>query len=171
MDFNHNLPFDVEHYLYAFVDVWSHPGIILAGPAVLAHLADHSAGARVRPLSGVPLLRRGCQPALLPAGAHSDGNVRRLHPHPLGDLFQARAVRYRRGRAAGRLRVPASRAGHRGGVLQDDSRYRSSERHPFRNARAAVASAKIDFPGRAGGRHLPASRWRAPPGSGSWRPR
>src|ERR1039458_10255745 len=27
-DFNPNLPFDVEHYLYAFVNVWSHPGLI-----------------------------------------------------------------------------------------------------------------------------------------------
>jgi hypothetical protein len=30
-DFNRNLPFDVEHYLYAFVNVWSHPGLIWQG--------------------------------------------------------------------------------------------------------------------------------------------
>ncbi|HUE21223.1 MAG TPA: hypothetical protein VMQ86_06055, partial [Bryobacteraceae bacterium] len=30
-DFNRNLPFDVEHYLYAFVNVWSHPGLVWQG--------------------------------------------------------------------------------------------------------------------------------------------
>jgi membrane-associated protease RseP (regulator of RpoE activity) len=30
-DFNRNLPFDVEHYLNAFVNVWSHPGIVWQG--------------------------------------------------------------------------------------------------------------------------------------------
>jgi membrane-associated protease RseP (regulator of RpoE activity) len=30
-DFNRNLPFDVEHYLYAFINVWSHPGLIWEG--------------------------------------------------------------------------------------------------------------------------------------------
>ena len=30
-DFDRNLPFDVEHYLYAFVNVWSHPGLIWQG--------------------------------------------------------------------------------------------------------------------------------------------
>ncbi len=30
-DFDRNLPFDVEHYLSGFVNVWSHPGLIWKG--------------------------------------------------------------------------------------------------------------------------------------------
>jgi membrane-associated protease RseP (regulator of RpoE activity) len=48
-DFNRNLPFDVEHYLYAFVNVWSHPGLIWDGlpfsltllTILLAHESGH----------------------------------------------------------------------------------------------------------------------------------
>ncbi|HTT65423.1 MAG TPA: site-2 protease family protein [Bryobacteraceae bacterium] len=48
-DFDRNLPFDVAHYLYAFVNVWSHPGLILEGlpfsltllTILLAHEAGH----------------------------------------------------------------------------------------------------------------------------------
>jgi membrane-associated protease RseP (regulator of RpoE activity) len=48
-DFNHNLPFDVGHYLYAFVAVWSHPGIFWLGlpfsltllTILLAHECGH----------------------------------------------------------------------------------------------------------------------------------
>ena len=48
-DFNHNLPFDVERYLYAFVNVWSHPGIFWLGlpfsvtllTILLAHECGH----------------------------------------------------------------------------------------------------------------------------------
>lgn len=48
-DFDRNLPFDVEHYLYAFVNVWSHPGIVWQGlpfsltllTILLAHETGH----------------------------------------------------------------------------------------------------------------------------------
>jgi len=48
-DFNRNLPFDVVHYLYAFVNVWSHPGLIWQGlpfsltllTILLAHESGH----------------------------------------------------------------------------------------------------------------------------------
>jgi membrane-associated protease RseP (regulator of RpoE activity) len=48
-DFNRNLPFDVEHYLYAFVNVWSHPALIWQGlpfsltllTILLAHESGH----------------------------------------------------------------------------------------------------------------------------------
>jgi membrane-associated protease RseP (regulator of RpoE activity) len=48
-DFDRNLPFDVEHYLYAFVNVWSHPAIIWQGlpfsltllTILLAHESGH----------------------------------------------------------------------------------------------------------------------------------
>ncbi|MGD0361840.1 MAG: site-2 protease family protein [Bryobacteraceae bacterium] len=48
-DFNRNLPFDVQHYLYAFVNVWSHPALIWQGlpfsltllTILLAHECGH----------------------------------------------------------------------------------------------------------------------------------
>jgi membrane-associated protease RseP (regulator of RpoE activity) len=48
-DFDRNLPFDVEHYLLAFVNVWSHPGLIWHGlpfsltllTILLAHETGH----------------------------------------------------------------------------------------------------------------------------------
>jgi membrane-associated protease RseP (regulator of RpoE activity) len=48
-DFDRNLPFDVEHYLYTFVDVWSNPGLIWMGlpfsltllTILLAHESGH----------------------------------------------------------------------------------------------------------------------------------
>jgi len=48
-DFDRNLPFDVEHYLYAFVNVWSHPALIWQGlpfsltllTILLAHESGH----------------------------------------------------------------------------------------------------------------------------------
>jgi membrane-associated protease RseP (regulator of RpoE activity) len=48
-DFNRNLPFDVQHYLYAFVNVWGNPGLIWQGlpfsltllTILLAHEAGH----------------------------------------------------------------------------------------------------------------------------------
>jgi membrane-associated protease RseP (regulator of RpoE activity) len=48
-DFDRNLPFDVEHYLYAFLNVWSHPGLIWQGlpfsltllTILLAHESGH----------------------------------------------------------------------------------------------------------------------------------
>ncbi len=48
-DFDRNLPFDVEHYLYSFVNVWSHPGLIWQGlpfslsllTILLAHECGH----------------------------------------------------------------------------------------------------------------------------------
>lgn len=48
-DFDRNLPFDVEHYLYAFVNVWSHPALVWRGlpfsltllTILLAHEAGH----------------------------------------------------------------------------------------------------------------------------------
>jgi membrane-associated protease RseP (regulator of RpoE activity) len=47
-DFDRNLPFDVEHYLYAFVNVWSHPGLIWQGLpfslTLLAILLAHECG-------------------------------------------------------------------------------------------------------------------------------
>jgi membrane-associated protease RseP (regulator of RpoE activity) len=47
-DFDRNLPFDVEHYLYAFINVWSHPGLIWRGLpfsiALLTILLAHECG-------------------------------------------------------------------------------------------------------------------------------
>lgn len=47
-DFDRNLPFDVEHYLYAFVNVWSHPGLIWQGlpfaATLLTILLAHECG-------------------------------------------------------------------------------------------------------------------------------
>lgn len=48
-DFDRNLPFDVAHYLYSFVNVWSHPGLIWQGlpfsltllTILLAHECGH----------------------------------------------------------------------------------------------------------------------------------
>jgi membrane-associated protease RseP (regulator of RpoE activity) len=48
-DFNRNLPFDVQHYLYAFVNVWGNPALIWQGlpfsltllTILLAHEAGH----------------------------------------------------------------------------------------------------------------------------------
>jgi membrane-associated protease RseP (regulator of RpoE activity) len=48
-DFDRNLPFDVEHYLYSFVNVWSHPSLIWQGlpfslsllTILLAHECGH----------------------------------------------------------------------------------------------------------------------------------
>lgn len=48
-DFDRNLPFDVEHYLYAFVNVWSHPSLVWQGlpfsltllTILLAHESGH----------------------------------------------------------------------------------------------------------------------------------
>ena len=82
----------------------------------------------------------------MPSPVHR--HVRRVHPRPLADLFQARAVRYRGGGTAGRLRVPAAGACHRARVFQGDSRHRPPGQHAFRRPAAAVAAgASASFPG------------------------
>jgi DNA-binding protein HU-beta len=169
-DFNHNLPFDVEHYLYAFVDVWSHPGNYLAGPAfsltLLTILLAHECGHYLACLYyGVD----ASLPYFLPAPT-LDGDVGRLHPHPLGDLFQARALRHRRRGAAGRLRIPAAGAG--GGIAFSKviPGIAHQRRYPVRNPGLLWILQKTIFPGVP----PPISiciRWRARPGSASWPPR
>ena len=68
-------------------------------PLVQPGHSGHSGRARVRPLPGVPLLRRGCVAALLHSGAAPDGNAGRVHPHPAADSRQAAALRHRHRRA------------------------------------------------------------------------
>ena len=111
-DFERNVPFDLERSL----ELW---GVLLeasrrppARPAVFPHPAADSAGPRVRPLRRGRLPSRGCQPAVLSALA-DPGNLRRLHPRSLAHLLQARALRYRDRRTAGRLRLSGAGAGRR----------------------------------------------------------
>ena len=92
--------------------------VCCAGAAVLADADDHSAGARIRPLLGLPLLPRGCQPAVFHAGADDHRHLRRVHPHPVADLFQAGAVRHRDRGPARRIRRSAARALHRAGFFE-----------------------------------------------------
>ena len=56
-------------YLGYFHRRAAEPGALLLGTAVFAHAADDPDGARTRALCGLRLLRRGCDAALLPAGA------------------------------------------------------------------------------------------------------
>ena len=132
------------------------PRMLLHGLAVFADPADDPAGARIRPLPGRALPSRGRQPAVLSAVA-LPRHLRRVHPRPIAHLFQARAVRYRHLRAAGRLRVSAAGARRRPRLFQGDSRT-SRTRAPSTSACPALQwlLERAIFPGRATGRYLPA---------------
>src|ERR1700761_597844 len=73
-------------------------------PLVLAAGADHPALPRDGPLPGLPPLPPALDTTLLPAAAGGARHVGGLHPHPRPAAQQARAVRRRRGRPAGRVR-------------------------------------------------------------------
>ncbi len=95
-DFAHNVPFDLEHSPDLYPLFWHHPAMFLGGLpfslTLLAILLAHEFGHYLAALyHGVD----ASLPYFLPSPG--DGNVRRVHPRALADLFEAGSVRYRRG--------------------------------------------------------------------------
>ena len=127
-DFERNLPFDLERSLRAVrlrsgsirrLCCSGLPFSLTLLTILLAHEFGHYLAAMYHRVDA-------SLPYFLPSPL--PGHLRRFHPRALADLFQAGAVRYRRRRAAGRLRVPAAGAFRGAGVFQGDSRHRAPGR-------------------------------------------
>ena len=141
------------------------PSVVpVAGAAVLAHSADHTDGPRDGSLPNGALLPRGRLAALFSARADADRHHGRVHPHPFGDLFQARFVRYRHRRAAGGFRGAAGAAG--GGLVAVESVAGSGapQRFDFRQSVIAAVVRADRVSGSAPRRTSICIRWRARPG-------
>ena len=92
------------------------------------------------------------------------GHLRRVHPRPVADLFQAGALRYRRLRSAGRLCLPAAGARRRAGLFQSDPGYRAAGRRSISECPGLQwLLAHAIFPGVPHSRYLP-----SPDGRAAW---